>query len=143
MRLTALASLAPFAFFAGVAGLIASVACSNQGEGDFCSLQNGNNDCQSGLSCVAAPGLTGMAGTTTRCCPPSAALATKAVCMGASTEAGTPTGVGDSAVPMPDAPSDAPADAVVAEAAVEAGVSEPDADAGSVPSADASDGAPE
>jgi hypothetical protein len=146
MRISALASLVPFALFAGVAALIASIACSNQGEGDYCDLLNGDNDCQSGLICTTPPGLAGMPGTNTRCCPPSAAQATKAVCMGAANDSGPPTEVGDVFVEAsPDASvADGPSsDGPAPEASTEAGPSEAGADAGPAPSADASDGAPE
>ena len=149
MRISALASLAPFALFTGVAALLATIACSNQGEGDYCDLQNGNNDCQSGLTCIAAPGLAGMA-TPTRCCPTPPALPTKAACMGSTADSGTPNEVGNVPVEAgPEAGVDAEADVIESEASSpdatvsEAGPSQSDAEAGAAPAADASDGAPE
>jgi len=53
-------------------------ACSDQGEGEICSLlsdNSGNNDCQSGLTCQAIPGVNGA-----RCCPADRTQATTAVC---------------------------------------------------------------
>ena len=149
MRISALASLAPFALFTGVAALVASIACSNQGEGDYCDPQNGNNDCQNGLTCETAPGLAGGAVTTpSRCCPTPPAPATKAVCMGSVVDAGTPNEVGDAQVPpASDAGADAAADANTSDGSSpdatvsEAGSEEPDAEAGAAPAADASDGA--
>jgi hypothetical protein len=60
-----------------LASLIASIACSNQGEGEFCTV---DSDCQNGLSCNAkAPGVTGTVNTS-RCCPGDLMLATTPAC---------------------------------------------------------------
>ena len=111
------------------------VACSDQGEGDRCQAENGNQDCQSGLVCLAATqkpfsganvGLVNAPyNNSDRCCPADRSQATHPACT-------PPTApVSDSSIPPeatgPDAPIDSPADTS------DAGSS--DADAG-----DASDG---
>lgn len=52
-------------------GLLASsllVACSKQEEGERCSTENDDNDCEGSLICVAASDLRGE--EVSRCCPP-------------------------------------------------------------------------
>jgi hypothetical protein len=94
-------------FLVSVAALVLSVACSSQGEGEFCDTANGNDDCQSGLICVEqAPGLSAMNGVAaSRCCPSDSTQATTSACM--ANVAGLPgnNDVGD-ATTM-DAPSEA------------------------------------
>ncbi|MEO7095262.1 MAG: hypothetical protein ABI175_18525 [Polyangiales bacterium] len=48
------------------------VACSKQGEAERCSLDNGNDDCDSNLECVSRPGIN-----STICCPPIGQATTK------------------------------------------------------------------
>lgn len=55
-------SLASFAFCFGVSG------CSDQSEGDRCDLKNGNEDCQSGLTCTSKQVL---GGNSDICCAPN------------------------------------------------------------------------
>ena len=77
-------SFASFASFAGVAALLAAIACSNQGEGEFCDINAGvpGGDCQDGFQCVAAPGLeTTSGGSRDRCCPVAGGVPTTTVCM--------------------------------------------------------------
>ncbi len=72
--------------------VVMASACSNQGEGDFCDPNNGNNDCDTGLECVAAPGLSGGTVNRNRCCPIAPAQPTTSACsLNTSTviEAGT------------------------------------------------------
>ena len=38
-----------------LAALAVAAACSNEGEGQPCSIDNGNDDCQDGYACVAPP----------------------------------------------------------------------------------------
>jgi hypothetical protein len=96
MRSPALPSLLLLAF---VGALVASVACSSQGEGEFCTMANGNNDCQDGLECMAAPGVTGSANDD-RCCPIPPAQPTTAAC---TRNTGT---VIDASTEIPDVISD-------------------------------------
>jgi hypothetical protein len=56
------------AAFIAVAVLAASGGCSNQSEGDRCSVLNGNDDCSDGLECVAAAEFLGQSGADI-CCP--------------------------------------------------------------------------
>lgn len=79
------------------------VACSNQGEGEFCDTRFGNDDCQSDLVCVQqAPGLSDMQGiVTSRCCPSDSTQATTAACMA------NVAGLGDASNEVGDASRDA------------------------------------
>jgi hypothetical protein len=164
MRLPAAFSFASLALFAGVAALTATVACSNQGEGEFCDINAGvlGGDCQDGLQCVAAPGLQATPnGDRNRCCPVAGGVPTTAVCMAnaialdsgtevidaseeASPEAAPAKEAGGSSEASTDARNeaapvtiDASSDATVGDAAIDSGA--PDADGG--PSTDASDAA--
>jgi hypothetical protein len=83
-------------------------ACNNQGEGDICDINagnNGDNDCQSGLDCVSAPGAMGSPNPY-RCCPTDLTQASSAVCMLSGSSGNTNT-----AAPVADASSDASIDA--------------------------------
>lgn len=56
---------------ASLAALVLLVACSRQEEGDRCSFENDDNDCESGLVCINAKDLRGgVADKVSRCCPP-------------------------------------------------------------------------
>jgi hypothetical protein len=88
--------------------LLALGACSNQSEGDVCDPQNGDNDCQDGLSCKSAPGLPN---NQFRCCPSdSSQAATTAACSAPSPSVDAspapPEGGGST-----DAPSSMPGEA--------------------------------
>jgi hypothetical protein len=92
MRAPSLPALLLLAF---VGAVTASVACSNQGEGEFCSPSNGNNDCQGGLQCQAAPGLPATVNRD-RCCPIPPAQPTTAACsLNTTTVIDAATEVGD------------------------------------------------
>jgi hypothetical protein len=74
------------------AGLVV-VACSDESEGQPCSHQAGNNgddDCQSGLTCQDLIGVQGP-----RCCPPNRSQATTPECT-------LPSGVIDASPAPPD-----------------------------------------
>jgi hypothetical protein len=153
MRVTAL--LVP----AFLAVLVAS-ACSSQGEGDFCSLDNGasGGDCASGLTCQPAPGIPGNIAIVSkfRCCPADLTQATTEVCTvtsGNVIDAGLP-------VPpafmlgVPDAEAGTAPETGSADTGSEAGAGASDAtvdaphEAGTVPDAGpapdaATDGSPE
>jgi hypothetical protein len=92
MRVPSLPALLLLAF---VGAATASVACSNQGEGEFCDPNNGNNDCQDGLECIAAPGVTS-AVNRDRCCPIPPAQPTTTACSLSTTT------VIDAATEVPD-----------------------------------------
>jgi hypothetical protein len=72
-RPTLFALLAVPAIAAGV--LIA--ACSDEGEGEPCSLLNGSNDCQANLICEKPPGNSNSPAV---CCPPDLSQATTPEC---------------------------------------------------------------
>ena len=103
--------------FALVSSLTASLACSSQGEGEVCDRNNGDNDCQSGLTCVAAPGVSDTLTNSFRCCPIAPTQPTTSACtLNTTTAIDASTEVPDGAAsPGPDAeagsPSEASADA--------------------------------
>jgi hypothetical protein len=97
--------------------LVLAGACNNQGEGDVCNIYAGNSgddDCQSGLNCVQAPGATG-GPNPYRCCPTDQTQSTAAVCMLSSGSTGDAS---TAAPPVADASSDASTDAPVGDAAI-------------------------
>ncbi len=109
-----------------VASMTAAIACSNQGEGEYCDTNNGNNDCQDGLACVPAPGVTGTVNRD-RCCPVLPAQPTTAACSLSTTtviDAATETFDGSLATP-----------GVEAGAASEAGAADGASDVVSIDSA--------
>jgi hypothetical protein len=54
-----------------IAGFVTLLACSRQGEGDRCSTENDDNDCESGLICIDADDLRGgQSDGVPRCCRP-------------------------------------------------------------------------
>ncbi len=98
----------------------ALAACSNQGEGDRCQAENGNEDCTSPLVCLAATqknfnGGVGLVNppfnNSDRCCPAERGTATHPACTLLQTsgagDGGTPPG---DTGPQPDAPIDSPVD---------------------------------
>ncbi|WP_394848044.1 hypothetical protein LZC95_11335 [Pendulispora brunnea] len=107
----------------GVIGAAFAPGCSNQAEGERCSIDNGNADCESNLECVS------VSAGQYRCCPNPRTSSSSAACRGEITlnDATTPTDTGtqdgdtdtgtdaqtqDSGQDAPvDAPSDAGADA--------------------------------
>ena len=137
----ALALLVP-AFLA----VVMASACSNQGEGAFCDPQNGNNDCDDGLTCEAAPGLSRAMVNSNRCCPiPPAQPTTSACSLNTSNAIEAGTEVPDAfASGVPDASGAVADTGAAADARAETGPAEagpPDAtvatDAGATPVPDA------
>ncbi len=102
---------------ASLLGVFAALAaCSNQGEGDRCQAENGNDDCQDGLMCLAATQKPFGSGSglvnppfnnSDRCCPPNRNTATHPACVVLSPsvagEGGAPP---DATGPVPDATPD-------------------------------------
>ena len=93
-----------------VGGIVTLAACSNQGEGDRCQAENGDDDCQSGLVCLAATqkafnGGQGLVNApynnSDRCCPFDRRTATHPACVLLNT---TVTGA-DSAPPADTGPA--------------------------------------
>lgn len=79
--------LVGFAVFAGLAVLGFVAACSSSGEGERCQLDNGNDDCSSGLVCTRATDLPlpptyqgKVPDREGRCCPSDRSTATVAEC---------------------------------------------------------------
>ena len=100
-------------------GFVALSACSNQGEGDRCQAENGNDDCQSGLVCLAGSqkafnGGVGLVnppydenGKSDRCCPFDRSTATHPACVLLQTSATTDGSAPDGETgPIPDATPD-------------------------------------
>lgn len=101
MSLRFAARLVPFIALA----IFVSAACQQQGEGAPCDSQNGNNDCQSGLTCITPPG-----GLSMRCCPSSGATSPDCQSSGANLDANTAPTDGFSPESGGDAAQDAPGD---------------------------------
>jgi hypothetical protein len=98
------------------------VTCSNQGEGERCSLRGengGNDECQGNLICTNS-GLNGavQGGYDGRCCPQDRTQATTTICQQAVSPAGgdaavppTPdSGLSDTGGPVPEGGADASVD---------------------------------
>ncbi|HVH43143.1 MAG TPA: hypothetical protein VM925_12400 [Labilithrix sp.] len=103
-----------------------AVACSNQGEGERCNVDNGNDDCKTdeGLICYRAALLRDTRDyAPDRCCPSDPSKATHPLCKSPV------SGLGDAAVP-PDTGPPTP----VADADVDTGTTD---DAGADAAADA------
>lgn len=114
-----------------VASLGVVLACSDQGEGDRCELDNGDADCDTaaGLICVPGPtressdtgswrtqypgGLNDPYKNVDRCCPSDRNLATHPACVrqSAATDAAPPTDSGPVVVSDASTTSDASSDA--------------------------------
>lgn len=111
-----------------VGAFIAIVAaCSNQGEGERCEFENGNDDCKTdeGLVCYQANQLNA---DSDRCCPADRSRSTHPVCKTTTdieTDAQTPADTG----PAPITPDATPADPDAA----------PDAEPDAADAADAAD----
>ncbi|HSO35577.1 MAG TPA: hypothetical protein VLT33_23775 [Labilithrix sp.] len=87
-------------------GVVTLAACSNQAEGERCQAENGNDDCQSGLVCLAATQKTFNGGqglvnapynNSDRCCPYERSTASHPACVLLQT-----TITGDGAAPPAD-----------------------------------------
>ena len=105
-------------------------ACSEQGEGERCQAENGNDDCESTLVCLAATqkafnGGSGLVNApynnSDRCCPLDRSTATHPACVNPTV---SPTGDGAAPPPdtgpRPDAPIDSPVETSTPDAAGDA-----------------------
>jgi hypothetical protein len=126
--------------------VLAASACSNQGEGSVCDQNNGSNDCETGLTCVHAPGLSAGLVNSNRCCPTPPAQPTTAVCTfntSSQLEAGTEVpdafanGVPETGTAETGGPEASTPEAGTPDAAV------PPAEAGALPDAASTDASPE
>jgi len=90
-------------FVIGGALLAIGSACSNQGEGERCEVENNNDDCKTdeGLICFEANLLSNT--TSDRCCPADRSKATHPVC-----KTSTDIGGGDAIAPADTGPSPTP-----------------------------------
>lgn len=74
-------------------------ACARQGEGERCSLLNGNQDCGGNLVCTPASELRGGDDGVDRCCPPEETSDTDRRCLprvgGLNGTGGTGPGAGE------------------------------------------------
>jgi hypothetical protein len=81
--------------FASALVVLAMPGCSQQGEGDRCdNAKNGNEDCESGLTCVVSKNLLNK-DIGDRCCPPTGVGSNSRCTRGSGTDAGG-TGGGSS-----------------------------------------------
>ena len=100
-----------------VGGVVTLAACSNQGEGDRCQAENGNDDCQSGLVCLAATQKSFNGGdgrlvnppynNSDRCCPADRSQATHPACAVPTNPTGTDAAPPADTGPAADANTDA------------------------------------
>jgi len=137
-------SIPVFAPYLVVLGLFA--ACNRQGEGQVCDPRagnNGNDDCQTGLTCQTIPGAT-----YATCCPPMLAQATASACGANHTVLDASTAPPDSSQGAdggPDASSqsavEASSDAAV-ETASQDGFAQGDSEGGFEAMADAAEAGP-
>lgn len=118
----------------GVA-VLGQAGCSNQSEGQRCSLENNNDDCQENLVCKAKDLLNGAQDSL--CCPADSEKATAPACRPPSQTTTTPTPVDAS---TSDSSTDASNDA---SDAGDASTSDATTDGSSDGSTDASSDAPE
>jgi hypothetical protein len=105
--------------------MVAAAACSDQGEGDRCQIENGDEDCKASedLVCTASAILNGS--NSDRCCPRDRTRATAFVCRTPPDNGSDAIAPGDTGPPPTadaavndasdggaeaDAPADAPAD---------------------------------
>lgn len=106
------------------------VACSDEGEGQPCSLLNGSNDCQANLTCQTVVNAQGA-----RCCPMDLSQSTTPECS-------LPNGGVDASSAPPDAradtsTADSPAEAAPGDASADARSDGPVESAADAPSGDA------
>jgi hypothetical protein len=137
--------LAPLLVAPLLAAFVAVAACSNEAEGEPCSTDNGNNDCQDGLECIP-PRNQQATNATDVCCPPNPAQATTPACtVNGSVEAGNPAPPDGSTMPESATTSDGKAegasDSPSSEASSEGSSDAPaDGSHDSASSGDAADG---
>jgi hypothetical protein len=116
-----------------VAGWLALSACSNNGEGDRCQVNNNNDDCQDGLICLASSQVNPSYNNSDRCCPVDRTKSTHPAC----TLLQNPV-AGDSAPPADTGPT---GDTGTTDTGTDGGNDGAgDADAGDLDAADAADG---
>lgn len=111
-----------------IAMVAVASACSNNGEGERCQADNGNDDCVDGLQCVRSQELPNTSAD--RCCPVDRATATALVCKpGVSSIGNNTPNEGGVDASRPDTGTDA-ADATtdVADTGTDAADDAPDGD---------------
>jgi hypothetical protein len=117
----------------GVA-VLGQAGCSNQSEGQRCSVENGNDDCQDGLICKSKDLLNGAQDSL--CCPADSKAAVAPACRPPSQTTTPPAPTGDAST------SDASTDSST-DASVDGSTSDATSDSSTDSSTDASSDAPE
>lgn len=116
-----------------VAMIAVASACSNNGEGERCQADNGNEDCADGLTCIPRGQLVVPYNSADRCCPFDRATATTQACkpgtgtIGNNQPDGGEGGI-DSGRPDTGADADAGDAADAADTGVDAAEDAPDGD---------------
>lgn len=109
-------SLAPLLSIPLLAALVAFAACSNEAEGQPCSPDNGNDDCQNGLACMA-PRNAHATNAADVCCPPDPSQATTTECTAnGSVDGGNPAPPDGSTVPDTSMATDSHAESTTSDA---------------------------
>jgi hypothetical protein len=73
-------TIAAVATTVGVACWLVLSACSNNGEGERCQIDNVNDDCENGLVCLTKSQVNQGYNNSDRCCPPDRSTATHPAC---------------------------------------------------------------
>jgi hypothetical protein len=92
-----------------VAGIGIEAACSNQGEGEVCNSENGDEDCKTDEGLICWPKLQLNNTTSDRCCPSDRSTASHPACVNGSGIIGA-----DAIAPADTGPSTITPDATVA-----------------------------
>jgi hypothetical protein len=124
-------SLVPLFSVPLFAALVAVAACSNEAEGEPCSRDNNNDDCQDGYACVT-PLNTHATNASYVCCPGEGQTPTTAACMA--------NGAVDSGNPIPPDGSTVPETSMGSESSTSDAKSETAADGGAETSSDGGPG---
>jgi len=135
--------LAPLLSVPLLAALVTVAACSNEAEGEPCSPDNGNDDCQDGLACIP-PRNAHATNAADVCCPPDPTQATTSECMAnGSVDGGNPAPPDGSTVPDTSMATDSAGDSTTSDVKSESsadGTTESSTDSSSA--GDSSDGGP-
>jgi hypothetical protein len=128
--------LAPFLSVPLLAALVAVAACSNEAEGEPCSRDNNNDDCQDGYACVVPPN-PHATNAPYVCCPGLGQTPTASECMtNSSYDGGNHVPPDGSTVPDTSMATDGPTESTTSDVKSESSATD------SSSASDSSDGGP-